>query len=112
MDFNTQLAGFIAGVEKMINDDYVKSYPNLPYTVSISAEWGQKFVRIVRKDIHKSNNAPTGQGGSVYCFIQIDNGDILKAAGWKAPAKHARGNIMQPSFGVDQVGPYGPAYLK
>jgi hypothetical protein len=26
-------------------------------------------------------------------FIDLTNGDILKADGWKAPAKHARGNI-------------------
>jgi hypothetical protein len=31
---------------------------------------------------------------SVYCFIDLTNGNILKAAGWKAPAPNGvRGNI-------------------
>jgi hypothetical protein len=32
-------------------------------------------------------------GGSVYCFIDRTNGNLLRAAGWATPAKHARGNI-------------------
>ena len=35
-------------------------------------------------------------------------GDLLKAATWKAPAKHARGNILD---GTARYGPYGPEYL-
>ena len=39
----------------------------------------------------------------------IKKGDLLKAATWKAPAKHARGNIID---GTAQYGVYGPEYLK
>jgi hypothetical protein len=38
----------------------------------------------------------------------IKRGDLLKAATWKAPAKHARGNIMD---GTARYGVYGPEYL-
>jgi hypothetical protein len=38
-------------------------------------------------------------------------GDILKAASWKAPAKHARGNVFDGNWGIGSVGVYGPAYL-
>ena len=31
---------------------------------------------------------------SVYCFINKRNGDILKPAGWRAPAKGARGSVI------------------
>ena len=31
---------------------------------------------------------------SVYCFINKRNGEIFKAAGWKAPAKGARGSVL------------------
>lgn len=31
-------------------------------------------------------------GTSVFCFVEA-NGDIMKAAGYKAPAKGARGNV-------------------
>ena len=38
----------------------------------------------------------------------IKKGDLLKAATWKAPAKHARGNIID---GTARYGVYGPDYL-
>jgi len=42
----------------------------------------------------------------------MTNGDIRKPASWKAPAKHARGNITDEKEGMGWMGPYGPAYLK
>ncbi len=27
---------------------------------------------------------------SVYCFVDLENGDVLKSASWKAPAKYNR----------------------
>jgi hypothetical protein len=65
-------------------------------------EWdvsfGQKYVKIVRDN-------------SVWAFIAISNGDILKPASWRAPAKHARGNIfnVNPLEGTDI---YGPLYIR
>ena len=39
---------------------------------------------------------PRGGGGSVYCFIDKLTGDIFKPAGWRAPAKGARGSVLIP----------------
>ena len=39
---------------------------------------------------------------------EMMKGDLLKAATWKAPAKHARGNIID---GTARYGVYGPEYL-
>lgn len=64
---------------------------------------GPKYIRVTR---HHSTDH-----GSAYCFVNRENGDILKPAGFKTPAKHARGNI----FDADPVkgcGPYGVAYLR
>ena len=33
---------------------------------------------------------------SVYCFINKRNGEILKSAGWSAPAKGSRGSVLVP----------------
>ena len=41
-----------------------------------------------------------GGGRSVHCFIDNLTGDVYKAAGWKAPAKGVRGNIVT---GFDDV---------
>ena len=65
-----------------------------------TADVGRKFIRIVQQ------NARGGQRSS-FCFIDRSNGDILKCAGWHAPAKGARGNI---SNGVKDLTPYGAVY--
>jgi hypothetical protein len=31
---------------------------------------------------------------SVYCFIEKSTGNILKSAGWRAPAKGTRGSVL------------------
>ena len=68
-------------------------------------EIGNKFIRL-------------WQGTGCWGFISrvdgdlkgspIKKGDLLKAATWKAPAKHARGNIID---GTARYGVYGPEYL-
>lgn len=85
-----------------ISDAYMaKHYPNLS-APKFTAEPGRRYVRIVRADSQRS----------VHCFIDTTNGDVLKAAGWKAPAKHARGNLFDDAGGLRYIGPYGPAYLR
>lgn len=56
----------------------------------LEIQYGKKYARIVRKDSRL-------QGGSAWGFVDMTTGAILKAAGWKAPAKNfARGNINNP----------------
>ena len=47
---------------------------------------GSKYFKIVMNsgDNHRS----------VYCFIDKQTGDILKSAGWRAPAKGIRGSVL------------------
>lgn len=49
---------------------------------------------------------------SVHSFIDMNNGDVLKPASFKAPAKHARGNLFDEKNGLAGMGPHGPAYLR
>ena len=37
---------------------------------------------------------------------------VLLPASWKAPAKHARGNIFDDDNGLRTMGPYGPGYIR
>lgn len=97
-NFNEKLQSWIDGVNAIIVKYYSEHFPNLtPETVSIRE--GKRYLRIMK---------PT----SIYCFIDKNNGDVLKAAGMKAPAKHARGNIFDESNGLKFMGPHGPAYLR
>lgn len=91
------LAGFLAGVNLLI--------AKRGYVATATIKKGTKFTRIVEK-------MPQHEGGAVYCFIENATGNILKSAGWNAPAKTARGNINTPTFGVEFVNEYGAQYLR
>jgi len=89
-----------------IQEDYdTKSYGNKDMNLSLKK--GRKFIKVIH------NN-------SVWGFVSLVDGihkgaviyvgDIMKAAGWRAPAKHSRGSIfdaeMHKSFSWT-----GPNYL-
>jgi len=57
------------------------------YFEPIALEAGSKNIRVIHH---------VGGSCSVYCFVEKATGNILKAAGWKTPAKGARGNIYKP----------------
>lgn len=69
--------------------------------VTFMVERGQKFARIVMDGpcIH-----------SVYCFVELSSGNILKAAGYKAPAKGVRGSVLE----LDKIklDPYGGCFYR
>jgi hypothetical protein len=69
----------------------------LPFKGMFVAEYGQKNVRIVIRE--------RDSGGYVYCFVELATGDILKAAGFKAPAKGKRGSIWNEDCDVRVEGP-------
>jgi hypothetical protein len=68
---------------------------------SIEIKEGQKYIKIIRDN-------------GVWGFIVktdkdklFQKGDILKAAGWNAPARNkARGNIFADSYSVAWTGPH------
>lgn len=95
-----QIETFRVALEKMLVQRHAERFAVLP-PPSVEISIGKRFARIVRKD----------SGISAYGFIDLSNGDLLKAASWKAPAMHARGNIFNQDI-LSGCGPYGMAYLK
>ena len=78
--------------------------------IRIESEEGPKFVRIVRVIVRRDSGQIVSR--SAHCFIEKETGNILKAAGWKAPEKkNPRGNVFaeNPLQGVTQ---YGVTYLR
>lgn len=69
------------------------------YDVTLYAEYGRKYCKLTI-------------GSSVFCFIDIQTGDVLKAATYSAPAKHPRSNIWSDDCGVNGVNKYGGIYLR
>lgn len=107
-DINKAVDMLVKGVQKKINDYYKKQLPNSNPDI-LKIQKGKRYIKIIR-------TIPGSKGGSVFTFIDAKEGptfgDILKPASWKAPAKHARGNVFDGSWGVNSVGVYGPAYLR
>jgi len=101
-DFEQKLQSFLDGCQQIICSYHKKHFPNISCS-TLSTEVGTRYVRIVQ-------NTPGSR--SAWAFVDKTNGDVLKAASWKAPAKHARGNLFDESNGLKYIGPYGPAYLR
>jgi hypothetical protein len=107
-----ELNDFVSQLSASINSVSHSMYPTCPPNwsqISVDAG-GKKYARLVS---HREGNREAG--GSAYGFVDLTNGDILKAAGWKAPAKHARGNIRVGSVADGWNGActhYGVAYLR
>ena len=100
MNITEQIEKFRASLENMLVQRHAERFAVLP-PPSIEISIGKRFARIIRND----------PGASAYGFIDLSNGDLLKAASWKAPAMHARGNIFADDM-LAGCGPYGMAYLK
>jgi hypothetical protein len=106
-NFEKRLQKFVDVAQRIINDHYMETWPTKAkedYDV-LEIQEGKRYAKIVRKD-------PRHSGGSVHCFVDKTNGDILKAASWKAPAKQARGNIFDEDFGASTMTQWGCKYLK
>jgi len=58
---------------------------------------GRRYIRISHR-------------GQCFCFVDMTNGDVLKPASWKAPAKDARGNIFDEWNGLKRMTAWGPEY--
>lgn len=93
-DFNKTLLTYNSPIYKN-RAPLPEDFHDKPFKIQI----GKRYARIVRE-------------GSVHCFVDLTNGDVLKAASWSKPAKHARGNIFDESNGLKLMGQYGPAYLR
>jgi hypothetical protein len=95
------LEAWVVKVHEMRETHRREHFANLD-PVPLTIEKGRKYARIVAN--HSNQRM-------VYCFVRLENGDILKSATWRAPAKHARGNIfaVNPLGGLSQ---YGATYLR
>lgn len=103
-NFTPAFNSFFDYITKMKANSYNEGFPenckeDFYYKV------GKKNIKVMVK------NQLTGVSQSVYCFVDIASGDILKAASLNAPAKHARGNVHKPET-FNCAGPYGIAYLR
>ena len=91
-DFDSALNRLVENIHK----DYEGWSNRIEYSsgaerVDITIKTGRKFIKIIRDNsvwgfVAKSDGMHKG--------VPMKMGDVLKAAGWSAPAKHTRGNIF------------------
>jgi len=105
-DNTPELIAWHAACVKLV-DDYKTEhgYNKVPTLAAekLVISQGTRYVKISR--IGPAVNA-------VWAFVDRTNGDVLKPATWRAPAKHARGNIFDTSGGMGSITSFGPAYLR
>ena len=69
----------------------IKTFLKSPAKINLSLKVGRKFIKVV------NDNSVWGfvaKVDGVHKGVPMLKGDILKAAGWRAPAKHSRGSIF------------------
>jgi len=99
-----RLDRWLWAAQDIVNQNYAINFNRLTASVLEMSD-GRRYIRI-----DCINDGGRGQR-SVWAFIDKKTGDILKPAGYKAPAKHARGNLFDSVGGVGSLTPYGPKYL-
>ena len=88
-----------------INTDYHKGFPsNKDMVLSLVA--GSKFIKVINEN---SVWGFVAKKDGVHKGLPMKAGDVLKAASWKAAAKHTRGNIFDKN--QDYFRWTGPDYL-
>ena len=100
------VAGGIAHMIEAANADYMNFPVNDDMKAEFIDEWvirpGTKYVKIL-----------SSNGGSA-CGVVVNTdtdkkfkkGDILKCAGWSAPARNkARGNVLEGNYPIKWTGP-------
>jgi len=101
-DMDSAVQEWIISVQRIIDSYHKKmEYKEFMRPV-LSFKKGPKYYKIIKQDIQQS----------VFAFIDRQNGDILRAAGWAKPAKGARGNLFDRDKGLGRITPYGPEYNK
>jgi hypothetical protein len=119
----SELEAFLVRIQKLLDDTVNKSYTHVEYRVRFRNDKPRlsgSYQAIDTCRIYAGDKNLVS--GGVYCFValkdnstksvgRVKKGDVLKAASYKTPAKHARGNIYDDSEGMASLNWTGPSYL-
>ena len=108
-DFKKFFHNWLKLCQKIVDKEYNKKA--YPYDVKLITTIGRKYYKVIKNEYSKETGESLG-GKSVWAFVDIASGDILKPATWARPAKKARGNIYDDKKGLNGISAYGPAYLR
>ena len=93
------LATALIGLKDVIMGDYAKFLKEIDGSVDkfgVEFEYGSKYVKVV--------TISGGGSRSVHCFVEKANGNIWRAASWKAPARNfVRGNVFDQASYINRI---------
>jgi len=99
--FEEALEDFRATAEGIVRTHFERN----GYTFAIPnveiVKGGKRYAKLVRTESDPQTGEKRGQT-FVHSFVEIATGNIFKPATFKAPAKHARGNIYRGN-GADSM---------
>jgi hypothetical protein len=99
MNVSNELATALIGLKDVIVADYAKFLKDLDYSedkFGVEFSPGKKYVRI--------DTISGGGSRSTFCFVEKENGNIWRAASWKAPARNfVRGNVFDQASYINRV---------
>jgi acyl-CoA-binding protein len=95
-----QIARYIEVVDDLIAKYWTDTKLTYKECPKASVQYGSKYAKVIADR-------------SVHTFIDLRNGNILKAASYAAPAKNGvRGNIFADDCGRSVITNFGAKYLK
>jgi hypothetical protein len=99
MNVSNDLATALIGLKDVIVADYAKFLKDIDCTedkFGVEFAPGKKYVRI--------DTISGGGSRSTFCFVEKENGNIWRAASWRAPARNfIRGNVFDQASYIDRV---------
>lgn len=100
-DINTQIDEYMIRLQEQVKNDYLSWGNNSEYSKNnipvMGIDIGKRWARIVRSD-------KDGTSRSAFGFIDMTNGNVMKSAGWKGPAKNfARGHITDTAEKMKRI---------
>jgi len=101
-NFENKLKTFIEGCNNLLLENYNSMDFPVELRDTVVSAGGRKYIKLA--------TSRDGAMRSAFCFVNKENGDVLKSASWKAPAKGARGNIYDSSNGLSRMSSYGAGY--
>lgn len=105
-DIVANARAFAAEVAAVIEENYKRACPAMVeggVMESARIEFGRKYAKIIRTTVRDGK----ASSNSVFAFIDLATGDILKAASWAKPAAGARGNVLDIAGRRNSYTPYG-----
>jgi hypothetical protein len=70
---------------------------------------GKKYLKIIMRDV--ADGVVLDRSGSVHAFVDKKNADLYKAAGWAAPAKGVRFNLITDMQKLEEIATWSGGYL-